>query len=148
MSGAGEEAASLRWLCDLADLRSLPQRYSRAADARDIDAMAELFHRDGTVEGSRGESSVADYLDAQRTSPRPFAASMHVLGEPLIDLEPGADRGRMDTYAVVYQFRAAGQDGDDLQLGVRYLDQVVRHGGGWVIERRRAEIVWTRPFGR
>jgi hypothetical protein len=134
----------MRWLCDLEELRRLTQRYARAIDARDIDAVAALFDPQGSVDGARGGTTVPVYLDGLRTGERVFASSMHVLGDPLIKLEQGADAGRMDTYAVVYQLRPAGAPESELVLGIRYLDDVVRLGGGWVIHHRRAVTLWTR----
>ncbi len=29
---------------------------------------------------------------------------MHLLGDPLVDFDAGADNAHLDTYAVVYQF--------------------------------------------
>ena len=139
---------SLDWLHDLEQLRRLPQRYARAIDARDLDAVAELFDPGGRVDGARGSASVADYLDTLRNAPQVFASSMHVLGDPLIDLEPGGDRARMDTYAVVYQLRAADSPDDDLVLGIRYVDELVRRDTGWVIAHRRAMTLWSHTQPR
>jgi hypothetical protein len=136
--------STVTWLRDLEELRRLPQRYARAIDGRDIDAVGRLFDPAGTVDGARGLSEVPAYLDGLRSAPRLFESSMHVLGDPLIELEPGADDARMDTYAVVHQLRAVGSTDDDLILGVRYLDDVVRRPGGWVIRHRRAVNLWTR----
>lgn len=132
------------WLRDLEELRRLPQRYARAIDARDIDAVADLFHPDGVVDGMRGSSPVPAYLDGLRNAPRVFDGSMHVLGDPLVTLEPGVDHAHMDTYAVVYQLRAPDAPEGDLVLGMRYLDDVVRHDGAWRILHRRAVNLWTR----
>ena len=134
----------LQWLRDIEQLRALPQRYARAVDARDMDALTTLFHPDGTVVGARGSLAVPAYLDTMR-GPRAFESSMHLLGDPLIDLLPGSDEGRMDTYAVVYQLRPAGSTNDDLTLGIRYLDEVVRSENGWVIRHRQSETLWMRP---
>jgi hypothetical protein len=136
----------LTWLRDVEHLRALPQRYSRAIDQRDIDAVAALFHPDGSVDGARGLLSVADYITNLRTSSSPFTSSMHVLGEPLIDLLPNDDTGRMDTYAVVYQLRPSDSTEDDLMLGIRYVDEVVRHQGQWVISHRKSTTLWTRAW--
>jgi hypothetical protein len=69
---------------------------------------------------------------------------MHVLGDPLILLDEAAGSATLDTYAVVYQLgdTAAGQS--DLTLGIRYLDDVARYEGRWVITRRVAHTLWTR----
>jgi hypothetical protein len=132
------------WLVDLEQLRRMTQRYARAVDARDVDAVAALFHPDGSVDGARGSSPVPAYIDAMRDAPRIFESGMHVLGDPLIDLDQGADHARMDTYAVVYQFRPSGSTEPDLVLGIRYLDDMVRHAGQWLIYHRQAVNLWTR----
>jgi len=126
---------------DREELRALVQRYSRAADDRDVDALAALFHPEAIVDGARGSLPIAGWLDTMR-APRTFPVSMHVLGDPLIDLV--GDEAHLDTYAVVYQLgdRDAGQA--DLTLGIRYLDDAVRHDGRWVIRHRSARTLWTR----
>ncbi len=87
---------------DHEELRALIQRYARAADERDMDTLTALFHPDAEVTGARGTQGISEWLDTMR-APRTFPTSMHMLGEPLIDLEPGAGEAVLDTYAVVYQ---------------------------------------------
>jgi hypothetical protein len=136
----------LGWLVDLHQLRQMPQRYARAVDARDHEALAELFHPDGRVSGMQGEASVPDYLARMRSAPPAFRSGMHVLGEPLVELRPGADRARTDTYAVVYQREGVAEPHDDLVLGMRYVDELVRHEGGWRIIGRTTQVLWTRTI--
>jgi hypothetical protein len=126
---------------DLDAMRALVQRYARAADRRDVDALAALFHPEATLDGARGAQSLDQWLDTMR-APRSFPVSMHVLSDPLITYEPGADHAALDTYAVVYQLGEAA-DGD-LTLGINYLDQVVRQGDGWVIRARVSRTLWMR----
>jgi hypothetical protein len=128
---------------DQEELRSLLQRYARAADERDVDALAALFHPEAEVTGARGTQGIDEWLDTMR-APRTFPTSMHVLGDPLITLEPGAGRATLDTYAVIYQLSDLGSDGGDLTLGIRYLDDVERLSVGWVIRRRTARTLWMR----
>ena len=118
------------------------QRYARAADDRDIEGLAALFHSQARIAGSRGEQSLEEWLDTMR-APRSFPTSMHLLGEPLI-AEDGPGRADVDTYAVVFQLgdQAAGQG--DLTLGMRYRDQVVVDGDRWVIAKRASTMVWMR----
>jgi hypothetical protein len=120
-------------------LRALGQRYARAADERDVDALAALFHPDAVIIGSRGELDLAGWLDTMR-GPRTFPTSMHLLADPLIELD--GDTARLDTYAVVHQLGGEGQG--DMTLGIRYVDEVVRAGDGWVILRRTASTVFMR----
>ena len=128
---------------DVDALRALNQRYSRAIDARDMDELTALFDPAGSVDGARGSSSVPDYLEMTRTSPRVFEQSMHVLGDPLIEHTEGSDTARLDTYAVVYQLGRV-EGGDDMVLGIRYLDDVRRVGGVWRIHHRQAVMLWAR----
>jgi hypothetical protein len=132
------------WLRDLEALRRLGQEYARAIDGRDHDAVAALFDPDGVVDGVRGSSPVPDYLAAMRAAPQAFTASQHVLGDPLIEHEPGSDTARLDTYAVVYQMGRVDDPDVDMVLGMRYVDDVVRTGGRWVIHHRTATALWTR----
>ena len=135
---------TVSWLGDVEQLRRMTQRYSRAVDARDIDAVAALFHPDASVDGARGSLPIKAYIEGMRNAPPMFESGMHVLGDPLIDVDPGADTARMDTYAVVYQFRPADSAEPDLVLGIRYLDDMVRHDGQWLIHHRQALNLWAR----
>lgn len=134
--------AILGYLHDLELLRALGQRYARAADDRDYDAMADLFHPDAVVDGLRGESPIDEYLAAARDTPPSFEASMHLLGEPLVELEPGADVARLDIYAVVYQVNALS-GGGNMTLGMRYLDEVERRNRVWRIRHRKTQMRWA-----
>jgi hypothetical protein len=138
MSNDGERA--LRHALDLETLRNLGQRYARAADARDYDAVGELFHPDAVIDGLRGSSPLAEYLELSRSTPPAYEQSMHVLGDPLIELDVGADAATLDTYAVVHQIGARGEGGGNNTLGVRYLDVVERRDGEWRIRHRRTEL--------
>jgi ketosteroid isomerase-like protein len=123
-------------------LRALVQRYARAADERDIDALAALFHPDATVEGARGRQTLAEWLDVMR-GPRAIPTSMHMLGDPLIEFT-GDDRATLDTYGVVYQLGDTEAGQGDLTLGVRYFDEVDAPDGTWRIRARVARTLWMR----
>lgn len=124
-------------MSDADDLRSLLQRYARAADARDVAALRALFHPEASIEGTRGRQSLEAWLESM-AGPRPFPVSMHVLGDPLVRLD--GDLAELDTYAVVYQV-AGGRP--EMTLGIRYLDTAVRSAEGWLISSRRAETLWS-----
>ena len=126
---------------DHEELRALVQRYARAADERDVDALRALFHPDAVVEGARGTLPIEQWLDTMR-GPRTFPMSMHNLGDPLIELD--GDTAQLDTYAVVYQLGDTDAGQADLTLGIRYLDDVVRHDGRWVVRHRVARNLWMR----
>jgi ketosteroid isomerase-like protein len=126
---------------DYEALRALGQRYARAADERDVDALAALFHPEAVVDGARGVLGIADWLDTMR-GPSPHPVSMHNLGDPLIELS--GDTAHLDTYAVVYMVGDKDAGPPDMTLGMRYVDDAVRHGDGWVIRHRVARSLWMR----
>jgi hypothetical protein len=68
---------------------------------------------------------------------------MHLLADPLIEMEDD-DHALVDTYAVVFQLGDRDAGASDLTLGIRYLDEVARVDGGWVIRRRTARTIWMR----
>ena len=124
-------------------LRELVQRYSRAADERDVDALAALFHPDAEISGSGGTQTRDQWLATMR-APRAFPSSMHLMGDPLIVLDRGSDTATVDTYAVVYQLSEPGSGHGDLTLGIRYLDDVEVLDGRWVFRRRSSRTLWMR----
>jgi hypothetical protein len=136
---------ALRHVLDLEQLRALGQRYARAVDGRDHAALAGLFTTDATIDGLRGSAPIAEYLETVRSTPPAFETSMHVLGDPLITLEPGTDSAALDTYAVVYQIASLAPGGTGMTLGIRYHDAATRVGDAWRIRHRRTELLWTAP---
>lgn len=124
-------------------LRAMIQRYARAADERDIDALVELFHPDAVIFGTHGEQNLEQWLATMR-APRSFPQSMHVLGDPLIEMVEHAEDATLDTYAVVYQLNDPASGKGDLTLGIRYIDRAVLLDGAWVIRRRSAHTMWIR----
>jgi hypothetical protein len=125
------------------ELRALLQRYARAADDRDLTALAALFHPDAEILGSRGAQNREEWLDTMR-GPRAFPQSMHVIGDPLIELAEDGEEAHLDTYAVVHQLSDPASGNADLVLGIRYLDTAAKYKGGWVFVRRAARTLWMR----
>ena len=130
-------------MSDGEELRALLQRYARAVDNRDIDALTTLFHPEAVIIGSGGSQALDEWLATMR-APRAFPQSMHVIADPLI--APAKDGGSadLDSYAVVFQLSDPASGAADLTLGIRYLDHAVVHEGAWVFLRRQATTLWMR----
>lgn len=124
------------------ELRGLLQRYARAVDDRDIEALEALFHPEAEITGARGALGLEAWLDTMR-APRTFPQSMHMIGDPLIDLR-NAEAADLDTYAVVHQLSDPASGQGDLTLGIRYLDEAVLHEERWVFVRRDSRTLWMR----
>jgi len=69
---------------------------------------------------------------------------MHVIGDPIIDLDESKDVAHLDCYAVVYQLGEKALPQGDLTLGIRYSDDVVLHQGRWMFKSRTAQTLWMR----
>jgi hypothetical protein len=125
------------------ELRALLQRYARAVDNRDMDALTVLFHPEAVIVGSGGSQALDEWLATMR-APRAFPRSMHVIADPLIALGDDGASADLDSYAVVFQLSDPASGGADLTLGIRYLDHAVVHEGTWVFRRREATTLWMR----
>ena len=73
-----------------------------------------------------------------------YAATMHFMGNQYVVLEPGADDGHVETYAVAHHLEEPGNGHDDLVMGVRYCDDVARAGDDWRIVHRSVALMWAR----
>lgn len=116
-------------------IRNVLQTYARGADERDLDALASVFADDAVIDGTRGVQTRAEWLDAMAATPRPEGtASMHLIGDPLLSID--GDAAHADTYAVVYN--------GDMTLGMRYVDDLAKRDGTWVVTNRTARMLWMR----
>lgn len=138
---SGTDDLALQYARDVEALRNLGPRYARAADARDYETMAELFHPDAVVQGLRGEAAIYDYLESMRATPAAYEKSMHMFANPTVMFTAGTDEATLDTYAVVYQI-GAHDGGGNVTLGMRYFDDVERRDGAWRLRHRRTELLW------
>ena len=124
-------------------LRNLIQRYARGADTRDLDLLRQLFHPDAVLDGVRGKMSLDQWLETM-AGPSPFASSMHLMADPLIEIDADGQTARLDTYAVVFANGDPDKGQAHTTLGMRYLDRAVRADSGWVIAERVSRSVWHR----
>ena len=139
-----ELARTVQWLRDKALIEALPQRYAHGLDTRQFDAARAVFRDDCTVKGSLVEAPIDPYWENLVPGVRAYQATMHFMGNQYCDVEPGADTGHVETYAVAYHMEEPGNGRDDLVMGVRYCDDVARDGDDWLIVKRTAIPVWVR----
>ena len=131
--------AALRKLLDRAAIQDVLLRYARGVDRRDLDLVASCFTADAAYDGMLARGTIADALGALRVAVTRYAGTMHFLGNQLIELD--GDRARSETYALAHHQLP---DGGLRVVAVRYLDELVRRDGGWVICSRVAHREWER----
>lgn len=140
-------ASTVRWLRDVELIRALPQRYAYGIDTRDFELVRSVFHPDCTVSGTLEEGSIGPYLEGIAEGLEQWHATMHFMGNQYVTID--GDKGHVETWAYAWHLEADDSPLDDLHLGLRYQDDVVRVAQDWKIIRRSAVKQWHRgPFPR
>lgn len=140
---AGGDETALRELRDRAAIRDLLMRYGHAVDRRDFDRVAACFTPDASYHGALTGGDIASALASLRERMERFESTMHFMSTQVIEL--AGDAARCETYALVYHRTGSAEEGEqDLIVGVRYLDDLARHGESWRIRRRVVKLEWQR----
>jgi hypothetical protein len=126
-------------LLDRAAIQDVLLRYARGVDRRDLDLVASCFTADAAYDGALARGTIADALAALRVAVTRYTATLHFLGNQLIELDD--DAARSETYALAHHRLA---DGTLRVVAVRYVDELVRRPEGWRIARRVAHREWER----
>ena len=144
---ADELAATVRWLRDVELIKQLPQRYAYGVDTLDFELVRSVFHPDCRVEGTLEAGALEPYLEGIEQGLAQWEATMHFMGNQYVAVD--GDEGHVETWCVGHHLEAPDSPLDDLVLGLRYQDDVVRVGEDWKIIRRKTLKQWHRgPFPR
>lgn len=144
---AADLEANVRWLRDVELIRQLAQRYAHGVDSLDFELVRSVFHPDCLVEGTLEEGQLEPYLEGIEVGLQQWHATMHFIGNQYVSID--GDQGHVESWAVAYHMEADNSPLDDLRLGLRYCDDVIRVDGGWKIIRRNVVKQWHRgPFPR
>ena len=135
--------ATVQDLLDREAIRDVLLRYARGVDRKDLDLVAACFTPDAAYDGALGVGTVATALAALHSAMARYAATMHFMPHQHIELH--GDSATSETYAVAYH-RLAGEP-TLFTVGVRYLDELSRHGDRWLIHRRIVKTEWRESRG-
>ena len=124
---------------DVAQIREHVRSYATAVDRQDLEAVAACFTADCAYEGALGRGTIADALGALAAAFGRYAHTMHVMETPAVHVA-GAT-AVAETACTAHHVR---HDGSRFTVGVRYRDELVRRGGGWLIAHRTVRTEWTR----
>jgi hypothetical protein len=133
---------ALQELRDRAAIHDLVMRYARGVDRRDLELVASCFAPDAAYEGALGAGTIAVALAALGERLQRYQATMHFMGNLLVELD--GDTARCETYGLVYHRLQGTHEAHDFVVGVRYLDELARHGDGWWIVRRVVRTEFQR----
>jgi hypothetical protein len=144
---ADDLEANVRWLRDVELIKRLPQRYAYGVDTMDFALVRSVFHPDCQVEGTLESGALEPYLEGIEQGLAQWDATMHFMGNQYVSVD--GDAGHVETWCVGHHMESEGSPLDDLVLGLRYQDDVVRVGESWKIIRRKTVKQWHRgPFPR
>jgi len=132
----------IRKLLDRAAIGDVIQRYSRAVDQRDWDEVASCFTPDAYADYGLIQGGVEEVVRWIRQGVEAFDKTMHFI-QPLV-IEVVGDTARAEAYGLAYHRRTDAGQRKELLVRVRYLDELVRVGETWLIQRRTVEYVFGR----
>jgi 3-phenylpropionate/cinnamic acid dioxygenase small subunit len=139
-----DDATATRYLLDRVQIEDLAKRYAHAIDGRDWDAVDACFAVDAFVQGTQSSGPYPAYIAGLRVGVESYRTTMHFFGNQRVDID--GDSAHLVTYGIAYHLGSA--DGTaDFVIGVRYIDDVVRSGEGWIIAKRTVQGIWRRAVG-
>ncbi len=134
--------AAVRRVLDRAAISDLILRYSRGVDQKDWDQVASCFAPDAHLDYRLFRGGVEEVVASIRKGVEVFERTMHFM-EPWV-IEVTGDRASAETYGIAYHRRNHEGKRKELLVRQRYLDELVRHGGEWLIQTRTVEYLLGR----
>jgi hypothetical protein len=107
------------------EIRDVLIRYTRGIDRMDVELVRSTYHPDAHDDHGAYQGGVEGFLAWFRDALSYFDATMHFIGNQLVELEPD-------------------EPGHDLVTALRYVDRMERRDGEWRIADRRCVFDWTR----
>jgi len=151
-----EDSYSLERLRDRFQIQDLLYRIARSVDRCDYAAMRECFHPDSFDDHGAYAGGPEGYIAFSRERNQTIPASMHLLGNMLIEFT-ATDSALVESYLWSVQLyppearqslehflpKGAAPDGAVNSLGaVRYVDRIDRRDGAWKIKHRTVLMDW------
>lgn len=135
--------AALDELVQKQAIRELVLRYCRAVDRLDYAGIRAVYAPDGLDHHTGFDGSADDYVAWLRRALPRLSGTMHLVGNHLSEVR--GDTAVAETYGTAVHW---GEPGDDASLnftsGFRYVDELVRLDGQWLVRERFAVREWTR----
>ncbi len=136
-------------LADRYAISQLVKVYALGVDMRDFELTKSVFAPDAQADGSVGSFSIEEYLPKVFNGAAVYAATQHNITNQHILVN--GDEALMWSYAIAVHKHKAGDEREQMTLGVQYRDTCKRFAGGWLIVHRKVVRVWnefTKNDGR
>jgi 3-phenylpropionate/cinnamic acid dioxygenase small subunit len=138
---------------DRMTIQDLLIRYALAIDTKDWALLDTCFVADAEIDYTATGGKKGPYPEVRKwleEALSPFAVTMHCIGNTSVELE--GDRARARTYLWnPMGFKKADGDLHWFTVSAHYVDELVRTGDGWRIQKRaqdRAAIIGALPGSR
>ena len=137
-------------------LRDLVERYAWAVDARDIDAVVDLFCEEGVLLSQltagteetplerRGHAQLRRALELGLAQ---YQQTTHVVGGQVVELA-GSEAGGTTQCLAHHVYQSDAGDDRLLVMAIRYHDRYRKQDGSWRFAERRLRLEWRddRPL--
>ena len=137
---------AVQLLVDRDEIHDVVMRYAAGVDRRDMEMVRACFAPDLEVEGWGGGFADRDSMITYISGVAIFHTTMHMFGNQYIEVD--GDTAHVDTYAMLTH-HSDDAHGVTHELNVsrgRYVEDLTRRDGRWVITRRGGEPIWA-PTG-
>ncbi len=123
-------------------IQRLMYRYARCADRKDYAGFAEVFCADAVFDFSgRVVTSLAAIQDMMHALEK-YSATLHQVHNTLYEVEGDSATG--ETYCLAsHLFQDTGNT-LKIDMGIIYQDRLRRCAGGWRIEWRTFNLLWSQ----
>ena len=136
--------ALLRELAAKQAIAELSATYMRGLDRLDPELVAAAFHEDAQVNYGFFTGAARDFVGFAMGALKDHLANHHMLGQILIELDPGGDSARGEVYFQAFHRIVTNGAEEDLFIAGRYLDRYERRGGVWKMAFRAEVNDWAR----
>ena len=136
-------ATDLRKLLDDREIRRRLLDYCRGIDRCDAELVASVYHLDATDDHGSFKGLGSDFaVYATATLLANMEATLHFLGDSIIDYDDSGDVAFVETY-VKAEHRRSDEQGPFLErFGGRYVDRFERRNNEWKIANRICIREW------
>ncbi len=128
-------------------IRRVLLQYCRGIDRLDMKLVEDCYWPEASDQHGSFSGARDEFVAWVEPLLRRHTMTMHHLGNIIIDVDPGGERARSESYGVAYH---SGEPAGDIRwnyaAGFRYVDRFERRGDQWRIADRITAIEWVRAW--
>lgn len=124
--------------------QQLAVRYSQIVDDREFEKMKEIMTEDFVMTGAGMDfRSVADFIN-QLDKLNQYSATFHFVGNQFGEWKDDQFQG--ETYCVASHIYEKDGVERKLDMGIRYVDTIVKDGHNYKFSQRIFNLIWTQDL--